>query len=75
MAATFLEVGTSMGKQRLSSFTRRLPEEIREVIVMPRIVGGILQHADQLAVRFENYEPDPHAGLDPPRGPLESVRP
>lgn len=26
---------------------------------MPRSVEDILQHADELAERFENYEPDP----------------
>lgn len=32
---------------------------------MPRSVEEILQHADQLAARFENYEPDPGDELDP----------
>lgn len=31
---------------------------------MPRSVEEILQHADELAARFENYEPDPSDELD-----------
>ncbi len=33
--------------------------------MMPRTVDEILQHADQLAARFEDYEPDPADELDP----------
>lgn len=32
---------------------------------MPRTVDEILQHADELAARFEDYEPDPAHELDP----------
>ncbi len=32
---------------------------------MPRSVEEILKHADELAARFENYEPDPSDELDP----------
>lgn len=32
---------------------------------MPRSVEEILQHADELAARFEDYEPDPGDELDP----------
>lgn len=32
---------------------------------MPRSVEEIWQHADELAARFENYEPDPSAELGP----------
>lgn len=32
---------------------------------MPRSVDDILKHADELAARFENYEPDPADELDP----------
>lgn len=31
---------------------------------MPRSVEEILQHSDELAARFENYEPDPSDQLD-----------
>lgn len=31
---------------------------------MPRSVDDILQHADELAERFENYEPNPADELD-----------
>jgi hypothetical protein len=34
-------------------------------MTMPRTVDEILQHADQLATRFEDYEPDPADELDP----------
>ncbi len=32
---------------------------------MPRTVEEILAHADELAARFENYEPDAEHELDP----------
>jgi hypothetical protein len=32
---------------------------------MPRTVDEILQHADELAARFESYEPNPADELDP----------
>jgi hexokinase len=32
---------------------------------MPRSVEEILQHADELAARFENCEPNPSEELDP----------
>ena len=31
---------------------------------MPRSVDDILKHADELAARFEDYEPDPSQELD-----------
>jgi hypothetical protein len=34
-------------------------------MIMPRTVDEILQHADQLAARFEDYEPNPADELDP----------
>lgn len=34
-------------------------------LMMPRTVDEILQHADEHAARFENYEPDPADELDP----------
>jgi hypothetical protein len=33
-------------------------------MTMPRSVDEILQHADELAARFENYEPNPSDELD-----------
>jgi hypothetical protein len=33
-------------------------------MTMPRSVEEILQHADELAERFENYEPNPADELD-----------
>jgi hypothetical protein len=33
-------------------------------MTMPRSVEEILQHADELAERFENYEPNPGDELD-----------
>ena len=32
---------------------------------MPRTVDEILQHADNLAARFKDYEPDPAQEFDP----------
>lgn len=34
-------------------------------MTMPRSVDDILKHADELAARFENYEPDPGQEMDP----------
>jgi hypothetical protein len=34
-------------------------------MTMPRTVDEILQHADELAARFESYEPNPADELDP----------
>ena len=34
-------------------------------MIMPRTVEEILQHADELAERFESYEPNPADELDP----------
>jgi hypothetical protein len=34
-------------------------------MTMPRTVEEILAHADDLAARFEGYEPDPAHELDP----------
>jgi hypothetical protein len=38
--------------------------EIHEVMTMPRTVEEILRHADELAARFENYEPNDADELD-----------
>lgn len=34
-------------------------------MTMPRSVDDILKHADELAARFENYEPGPGQEMDP----------
>lgn len=34
-------------------------------MAMPRSVDDILKHADELAARFENYEPQPGDEMDP----------
>lgn len=34
-------------------------------MTMPRSVDDILKHGDQLAARFESYEPDPDQEMDP----------
>jgi hypothetical protein len=34
-------------------------------MTMPRSVDDILKHADELAARFEDYNPDPAHDLDP----------
>jgi hypothetical protein len=41
------------------------PREVPQVMTMPRTVEEILRHADELAARFESYEPDPAHELDP----------
>ena len=39
---------------------------------MPRTVEEILAHADELAARFENYEPDPADEID--AGAIHALR-
>src|SRR5664280_2880421 len=39
--------------------------EVFEVMSMPRTVQDILDHADELAKRFEDYEPSPTDERDP----------
>jgi hypothetical protein len=41
------------------------PREVPEVNTMPRTVQDILDHADELARRFEDYQPDPDDERDP----------
>src|SRR5215210_375845 len=41
------------------------PREVPEVTTMPRTVKGILEHADELAKRFEDYEPSPDDAREP----------
>jgi hypothetical protein len=69
----------------------RARREVPEVMTMPRSVEEILQPTDDLATRFEDYEPDPADDLDPgavtrlreavhersqaERHPLHAVRP
>jgi hypothetical protein len=38
---------------------------VPEVMNMPRTVQDILDHADELTSRFENYEPTPQDERDP----------
>lgn len=64
-AAIFLEVGYVEGCHCRGHRSRDArPREVLEVMLMPRSVDEILQHADELAERFENYEPNPADELD-----------
>lgn len=64
-AAIFLEVGYVDGEQTHRHRPRHGgPREVPEVMKMPRTVEEILAHADELAARFESYEPDPSEELD-----------
>lgn len=40
------------------------------MIAMPRNIREILDHADELARRFEDYEPDAADERDPRRSPV-----
>src|ERR671926_451026 len=53
--AGVVEGGTAPGHRPCNAGAR----EIAEVIKMPRSVEEILKHADELAKRFEDYEPRP----------------
>ena len=43
----------------------RAREKFSEVMRMPRTIKDILDHADELAKRFEDYEPSPTDERDP----------
>jgi hypothetical protein len=43
----------------------RAREKVPEVTTMPRTVKDILEHADELAKRFEDYEPSPDDEREP----------
>ena len=63
--AIMLEVGYVQGDIAVVRGTRHArPREVPEVITMPRSVDDILQHAAELASRFEDYQPDPADELD-----------
>ena len=55
------ELATAPPALKFGSTHRPLPQ----VMTMPRTVEEILRHADELAARFESYEPDPAHRLDP----------
>jgi hypothetical protein len=58
-AALNLEVGDIQGNDGRGHRPRHAgPREILKVISMPRTVDEILAHADELAARFEDYEPN-----------------
>ena len=64
-SAIFLEVGVvATGDQAPHRPRHESPREVPEVMTMPRTVDEILQHADELAARFESYEPNPADELD-----------
>jgi len=64
-AAIFLEVGSVDGDQaHVIVHAMKARETFSEVMTMPRTVEEILQHADELAARFESYEPNPADELD-----------
>ena len=57
-AALVLEIGYIQGITTIVSRPRPcVPERSSEVMTMPRTVDEILAHADELAARFESYEP------------------
>jgi hypothetical protein len=53
------------GQRRRDRARHARPREVPEVMTMPRSVDEILQHAEELAARFENYEPNSAEELDP----------
>jgi len=61
-SASLLEIGYVHGHRHRPCHARA--REVPEVMTMPRTVDDILRHADQLAERFETYEPNPADELD-----------
>ena len=66
LPAIILEVGYVEGQSAVV-IVHAMParEKFLRGSVMPRSVEEILQHAEELAPRFEDYEPDPGDELDP----------
>lgn len=66
LPAIILEVGYVEGQSAVV-IVHAMParEKFLRGSVMPRSVEEILQHAEELAARFEDYEPDPGDELDP----------
>lgn len=58
-AARLLEVGVAEAEVSSSSFTPWPPDPSIWRPDMPRSIQQILDHADELSKRFEDYEPDP----------------
>ena len=48
-----------LGRRRIHRPRHDGPSEIREVMFMPRSMQDILDHADELAKQFEDYDPSP----------------
>jgi hypothetical protein len=54
---TLLEVGVVRREGYTLSARHGRPPQVPKVIAMPRTLQEILEHADELAERFENHEP------------------
>ncbi len=66
LAAIIYEIGVVEGvTASVIVHAMRARETFFEVKNMPRIVQEILDHADELAKRFEDYEPSPADERDP----------
>jgi hypothetical protein len=58
--------GSRPGRHRAGHRSRDArTRKVSEVMSMPRTVEDILKHAEELAKRFEDYEPDPDDERDP----------
>ena len=57
-SSRMLEIGVAAG-DGVEFIVHAMParQRVPEVILMPRSIQEILDHADELAARFENYEP------------------
>lgn len=64
-SASYLGVGYVQGEQlHVIVHAMLAREKFLPVMTIPRSVDEILAHADELAARFENFEPDPAHELD-----------
>ena len=64
-SARILEIGVGWRPGARDCPCHEGPSEVPKVMTMPRTVQEILDHADELARRFEDYEPDPSDRRDP----------
>src|SRR5471030_2627102 len=65
LAAIIYEIGVVDGVSAAVIVHEMSTREVSEVMRMPRTIKDILEHADELAKRFEDYEPSATDERDP----------
>jgi hypothetical protein len=65
LAAIISEIGVVDGVSAAVIVHEMITRDVSEVMRMPRTIKDILEHADELAKRFEDYEPSATDERDP----------